>query len=237
MIALRAVIALALLVAGSFGLQKLVERPQSQLLGATITHGPPVHAIALTFDDGPNTRDTEAILTILRAHGAHATFFVNGIAVVAAPRTLQRMVADGNEVENHGWDHAHLEWMLARTQIDDQLARTDAAIARVTGRHTHFLRPPFGLRNRAVIDEARLRGYETVMWTGALAGDWDPIAPETIADRVLANARDGAILVMHDGDRGRGGDRRNVVAATDRIVARLQARGYRLLTLEALLHA
>ena len=47
MIALRAVVGLALLVAGFLGLQKLVERPQSQLLGATITQGPPVHAIAL----------------------------------------------------------------------------------------------------------------------------------------------------------------------------------------------
>jgi hypothetical protein len=43
--------------------------------------------------------------------------------------------------------------------------------------------------------------------------------------------------VMHDGDRGRGGDRRNVVAATERVVRELQARGYRLETLADLLHA
>jgi len=147
------------------------------------------------------------------------------------------MHAEGNEIENHGWDHGHLERLLTAAQIDAQLARTDDAIAGATGTHTHYLRPPFGLRNRAVIDEASKRGYLTVMWTGRLAGDWDPIAPATIAERVLANARDGAILVMHDGDRGRGGDRRNVVAATERVVRELQARGYRLETLADLLHA
>lgn len=234
---LRAAIAILLLASGFYTLYKLIERPQSQLLGATITHAAAVHSVALTYDDGPNRRDTEAIVAMLRARGAQATFFVNGIAAEAAPETLRRMAAGGNEIENHGWDHSHLEALLTRAAIDDQLARTDAAIARATGRHTHYLRPPFGLRNRAVIDEARTRGYETVMWTGELAGDWDPISPQTIAARVIASARDGAILVMHDGDRGRGGDRRNVVAASALVVSELQSRGYRLVTLDRLLHA
>jgi peptidoglycan/xylan/chitin deacetylase (PgdA/CDA1 family) len=235
---LRALAAAALLGLGSYYLYKLAELPQSQVLGPTITHGSTArHAVALTYDDGPNPPDTDGILTILRAHHAHATFFVNGIAAQTAPKTLKRMHAEGNEIENHGWDHGHLEALLTAAQIDAQLARTDDAIAGATGSHTHYLRPPFGLRDRAVIDEATKRGYATVMWTGHLAGDWDPIAPATIAERVLANARDGAILVMHDGDRGRGGDRRNVVAATERVVRELQARGYRLETLADLLHA
>ncbi len=235
---LRALVALALMGFGSYYLYKLVELPQSQVLGPTVTQGSEARrAVALTYDDGPSARDTDGILAILRAHHAHATFFVNGIAAETAPQTLVRMHADGNEIENHGWDHGHLEALLTTAQIDVQLARTDAAIARATGSHTRYLRPPFGLRNRAVIDEAEKRGYTTIMWTGHLAGDWDPIAPATIAERVLANARNGAILVMHDGDRGRGGDRRNVVAATESVVRELQARGFRLETLADLLHA
>ena len=237
MIALRAVLAAALLASGFYGLYKFVERPQSQLLGPTITQASGARTLALTYDDGPNPPDTDALLAVLRAHGAHATFFVNGIAVIAAPHTLRTMAADGNEIENHGWDHGHFEALLTRAQIDDQLARTDEAIARVTGRHTRYVRPPYGLRNRALIAQAKRRGYATVMWSGALVGDWEAISAHTIAERIIAQAHDGAILVLHDGDRGRGGDRRRVVAATEEILTVLQARGYRFETLERLLHA
>lgn len=237
MTALRVALAALLLVAGFYGLYKFIERPQSQFLGPTITRASGAHTLALTYDDGPNPPDTDALLAVLRAHHAHATFFVNGIAAIAAPHTLQTMAADDDEIENHGWDHGHLEALLTRAQIDDQLDRTDAAIARATGRHSQYVRPPYGLRDRALIDEARRRGYATVMWTGTLVGDWDPLPAHTIAERIISQARDGAILVMHDGDRGRGGDRRRVVAATEEILTVLQARGYRFVTLDRLLHA
>jgi peptidoglycan/xylan/chitin deacetylase (PgdA/CDA1 family) len=184
---LRALAAAALLGLGSYYLYKLAELPQSQVLGPTITHGSTArHAVALTYDDGPNPPDTDGILMILRAHHAHATFFVNGIAAQTAPQTLKRMHAEGNEIENHGWDHGHLEALLTAAQIDAQLARTDDAIAGATGSHTHYLRPPFGLRDRAVIDEAAKRGYATVMWTGALG--WG-LGPDRTRDDRRARAR------------------------------------------------
>ncbi|MCA9348917.1 polysaccharide deacetylase family protein, partial [Candidatus Saccharibacteria bacterium] len=34
--------------------------------------------VALTFDDGPNGRDTEMLLDVLKRHNVKATFFVVG---------------------------------------------------------------------------------------------------------------------------------------------------------------
>lgn len=61
---------------------------------------------ALTFDDGPHPSNTPKILDILAGAGAQATFFVTGTSV--HDRTyalLQRMVAEGHTLANHGYFH------------------------------------------------------------------------------------------------------------------------------------
>src|SRR5204862_5809514 len=64
-------------------------------------------AVALTFDDGPNGRCTEAVLDALAAHGAPASFFVLG-ANVAGGRNdelLARMVHEGHVIGIHSYSH------------------------------------------------------------------------------------------------------------------------------------
>jgi peptidoglycan/xylan/chitin deacetylase (PgdA/CDA1 family) len=56
-----------------------------------------------------------------------------------------------------------------------------------------------------------------------------------IASRVLRYVTDGAIIVLHDGNRGRAGDRRNTVIATKLIVTALRKEGYRFVTVPELL--
>jgi peptidoglycan/xylan/chitin deacetylase (PgdA/CDA1 family) len=53
-----------------------------------------------------------------------------------------------------------------------------------------------------------------------------------IVRRVLAGARPGAIVLLHDG----GGDRTQTIEALPRIVRALRARHYRLVTVPRLLH-
>jgi peptidoglycan/xylan/chitin deacetylase (PgdA/CDA1 family) len=106
------------------------------------------------------------------------------------------------------------------------------------------MRPPFGARDFAVIDEAKAEGYEVVMWSVPLPKDWEQPGDATIAERVVDKVEDGSIIVLHDGNRGLtcGGaiprsacDRGQDVAATRRIVEELRARGYRFVTIPQLL--
>src|SRR5439155_801464 len=82
--------------------------PTDELLRDVYVRGPgTLPAVALTFDDGPNGRCTEAVLDALAAHGAPATFFVLG-ANVAGGRNdelLARMVHEGHVIGIHSYSH------------------------------------------------------------------------------------------------------------------------------------
>ena len=61
--------------------------------------------MALTFDDGPHPEGTPAVLEVLAAAGARATFFLIGEQVERRPELAARIVADGHAVALHGYRH------------------------------------------------------------------------------------------------------------------------------------
>ncbi|HXW50375.1 MAG TPA: polysaccharide deacetylase family protein [Candidatus Acidoferrales bacterium] len=217
------------------GLWYFLENPASQMFGNTVTRVPLQQKIvALTYDDGPNPPYTNEIVTYLHQQHVLATFFVVGRAVAAHPEVVRMEVRDGNALGNHSWDHAHLVLETPR-HIRAELLMTDAAIVKATGVHTRLFRPPFGARDYYVINVARRMGYEVIMWSVPLSRDWQNPPPELILDRVLPYVRDGSIIVLHDGNRGRPGNRAATVAATKLIVKALEAQGYRFVTVPELL--
>ncbi|MBV8344482.1 MAG: polysaccharide deacetylase family protein [Candidatus Eremiobacteraeota bacterium] len=234
----------ALAAALMFAGYEIAESPGSQLFGKTLVSGPKnERVVALTFDDGPNPPYTGEILDVLRAERVHATFFVVGRAVQAYPALVRREAETGNAVGNHTWNHGHLV-LYDNVGLRRTLQRTDAAIFAATGRHTKIMRPPFGSRDWLVLDEVRRLGYTPVMWSVPLAKDWEDPPPRIIAARVLRYAGDGAIITLHDGNRGivcahthtpRLCDRSSDVEATRLIVDTLKRRGYRFVTIPELL--
>src|SRR5690606_11477594 len=108
----------------------------------------------LTLDDGPDPRWTPAILDLLAAHGARATFFVVGQAARQAPALTRRILAEGHRLGNHSYSHRHPWKMLpraARSEVRDGAA----AIADITGQAPVDFRPPHGRLRRCMLDEAR----------------------------------------------------------------------------------
>jgi len=206
---------------------------------------PTVREVALTYDDGPNPPYTDRILDVLQAERVPATFFVVGRAAAAYPETIRRIVRDGHTLGNHTWDHPHLI-VQTRTAVRHELERTDAAVAKITGRHTTLMRPPFGSRDFAVIGVAHKLGYHVVMWSVPLPRDWEQPGDATITRRVTENVVDGGIIVLHDGNRGilcgreprtprRTCDRSQDVAATREIIDTLRRRGFRFVTIPQLI--
>ncbi len=236
--AVRLALALALLAGGFFALYEAVEAPRSEAFAPVVSRGAG-HAVALTFDDGPTAGITDPLLSALERERVPATFFVVGRAARREPGLLRRMRADGDEIENHSDTHPHLNALLTRAALDAQIARADAAVYAATGAHTRFLRPPFGARDAAVIDAARRRGLRVVTWT-AMLDESTPLRAKPRAWYVDALARqvgDGAIVVLHDGDQGRGddGERAREAELAPALIAALRARGYRFVRLDALL--
>lgn len=248
--ALRSGLCAALLIIGlafgGFAAYEMLEAPGNQVFGKTLVAGAPsLREVALTFDDGPNPPYTDRILDVLHAEHVTATFFLVGRAVVAYPRTVRRIVRDGDVIGNHTWDHAHLI-IESPAAIRSELERTSTAIERVAGVRPQLMRPPFGARDFAVIAQAHALGYQVVMWSVPLPDDWEQPGDATIARRVIDDTSDGSIIVLHDGNRGivcRGNrriapqvcDREQEVGATRRIVDTLRARGYRFVTIPRLI--
>lgn len=242
---MRVAVVLALFGALVYEGYEVVESPSSQLFGKTLVSGPKnQRVVALTYDDGPNPPYTDELLSVLREEGVHATFFVVGRAVAAYPDVVRREVRDGDAIGNHTWSHEHLV-LDGQSGLRRTLERTDRAIFEAAGVHTRIMRPPFGDRDWLVLGEVRKLGYTPVMWSVPLANDWEYPPARVIAARVLRYTGDGAIIDLHDGNRGlvcarmraagRLCDRSADVTATRLIVEALKRRGYRFVTIPELL--
>src|SRR5204862_2174563 len=183
--------------------------PEGDLLRDVYLRGSPATpTVALTFDDGPNGRCTEAVLDALRDVGAPATFFVLGenVAREQDDALLARMVREGHTIGVHSETHG-VRPLFLRGSTAEELgaARTavDAALARagVLERPAITLfRPPFGFLTEAAAEAAREAGFHIVEWTVSVR-DWEAgRRPDQIADSILARARPGDVIVLHDGD-------------------------------------
>src|SRR6188472_1674850 len=75
------------------GLRELARSRTFQLFGRLVAEASPRERIvALTFDDGPGDRMVDSLVDELRAHGAHATFFVIGRELATSPDAGAKLV-------------------------------------------------------------------------------------------------------------------------------------------------
>lgn len=199
------------------------ERPQ--------TYRVPARTIALTFDDGPDPLWTPRILDVLRRHKAHGTFFVLGAQVVRNTGLTGRIVAEGHEIGVHTFTHPRVSALPVWLR-DLEHSTTQAAIAYATGRSTTLYRPPYSSVVEALdntdmptLRETGRQGDLTVL-NDLDSEDWRLPGVETILRHATPRGSSGAIVLMHDA----GGDRSQTVAALDRLIPRLQERGYRFTT-------
>lgn len=188
-----------------------------------------LHEIALTFDDGPHPIYTLQVLHILQEYGVKATFFCIGRQIPAYASIVQQVNRAGNLVADHTWDHFDMT-RLSVTSMQWELFRTADVIQQVTGVRPILFRPPYGSINTTVKDVSTQLGLTPIMWN-VDPSDWRLPGTDTIIQRVLANTGNGSVILMHDG----GGNRSQTVQALPQIIAGLQQRGFRFVTVEQLL--
>lgn len=184
--------------------------------------------IALTFDDGPNPYYTPQVLAILHQFGIKATFFDVGYLVADYPNIVRQEYNQENVVANHSWSHPDLTHFSAQA-IQSQLLSTTNIIQATIGVRPTFFRPPYGAFNNTVITQARNLHYTTVLWNGS-SSDWSLPGVNAIVSRTLHYARNGAILLLHDG----GGNRAQTLAALPIIIATLKNWGFKFVTIQQL---
>jgi peptidoglycan/xylan/chitin deacetylase (PgdA/CDA1 family) len=208
--------------------------PRTRIFGKSVATEPLAGAFALTFDDGPDPRQTPEISRLLAARGHRATFFVLGCAVRAHPEIAAQVVADGHALASHGDDHRLLAFASPR-EIRRQIASAEIAVQAAVGdAPARFFRPPHGVRSPWLTRVVQRCGYRVCAWDGSVFDTAEPGVDE-IANRVEQLLRNGAIILLHDGDgSGRGAARAQTVEALPMILDRAERRGLRSVKLSAL---
>ena len=177
--------------------------------------------IALTFDDGPNTVITPQVLDTLEENGAIGTFFL--IAQNITPESaemVRRAKAMGCGIENHSLTHGFMNQMTVE-QIRAEVQACTDRIVEITGEAPKFFRPPFIAVSQEMYDNIDL-----TFICGAGCEDWVPtVSTQERIDRVLANAEDGQIVLLHDMMWNQ-----NTADALKVIIPELKKRGFRFVT-------
>ena len=188
-----------------------------------VTNGPrerPV--VALTFDDGPSEYTPE-FLRVLREKGVPGTFFEIGQEMPGREDVMRQILAEGDEIGDHTMNHVEFPGY-------DQIAGAAARIAAYTHFKPCLFRPPGGGVNAGVIAGAGSLGMRTITWD-VDPQDWSLPGTGAIYSNIVGNARNGSIILMHDG----GGPRSETLAALPQVIDTLRARGFGFATVSGLL--
>ncbi len=185
------------------------------------TPAPSRGTVWLTFDDGPNPGETQAILETLAQYRIHAAFFVVGKRAARYLGLVSEERAAGMVIGNHTYDHP-------LTLINTSRARMAWEID--NGVSSHWFRPPGGFVNQTLREIVAAKGMQIVLWD-IDPWDWSQPGADVIAARVLSHAKPwwrrpsnpDVVVVLHDG----GGDRWQTVRALPRIIEEFQREGYR----------
>lgn len=154
-------------------------------------------AIYLSFDDGPDPQFTPALLDLLQANGAQASFFLIGQQVERHPQIVERMVAEGHRLGNHSYSHPMFNTLSAAEKLDE-IDRTDKLLERFDGCARHRFRPPRGAFSWPLtLLFARHRRNMTYWSYDSL--DYQQRPPVELVERMrLQPPGAGELILMHD---------------------------------------
>lgn len=178
--------------------------------------------VALTFDDGPDPTLTPKLLKILKKNHVHATFFEVGQSVSRYPKISRAVLAGGNELGNHSWNHPDFN-SIGTAKTVNQVMRTNRAIYAATGQLPQYVRPPYGNITAA---EGRAIEQPIIRWS-VDSRDWSYLNKQKDINSVMRATRNGSIVLMHD-------IHAPSVAAVPTIIHKLKAKGYHFVTVSQL---
>lgn len=149
--------------------------------------------IAFTFDDGPLDKTTNRLLDNLDTYNARVTFFILGSRVNRYSSTLIRAYEQGNQIGSHTYSHLNL-YKLNDGDILKEIVNTNNEVKNIIGEAPVLLRPPYGNTNSKI---KALGDMYTILWD-IDPEDWKYKDKDKIAENIVKNAHDGAIVLLHD---------------------------------------
>ena len=151
--------------------------------------------VSLMFNVYENAEVVEKIVDTLDENGAKATFFVGGCWADDNGETLNKIIASGHEIGNHGYfhkDHASLNYEKNREEI----YLTGVIVNALCGAEVKLFAPPSGSFSSDTLQAAYDLGYKVIMWSKDTI-DWRDKDKEKVFSRATKNLTGGDLILMH----------------------------------------
>lgn len=142
------------------------------------------HIVYLTFDDGPDSKNTPQILDILRNENVPATFYVVGKMVEANPDVLKRIFNEGHAIGNHSYNHDYDELYSSPWNFISQFQKTDDIIMAQIGVRPLIIRAPGGTYGAFNADY-----WEMIKSGGYVEHDWNVLTRDAESGGTTAAAQ------------------------------------------------
>ncbi|MGF7186938.1 putative sporulation protein (polysaccharide deacetylase family) [Desulfitispora alkaliphila] len=177
-------------------------------------------AVALTVNVDWGEENIPKMLDIFEKKDVKATFFLSGRWAEKHPELAAKIAEGGHEIGNHGHTHPHPDNLSIQQNIEE-IKNAEAAIKEATGVITELFAPAYGEKKPHVAKAAAQIGYKTIYWSLDTI-DWQNPKPQTIVERIVPRAFNGAIVLMHP--------KEPTVLALPEMIHKLKEQGYEFMT-------
>ncbi|MEJ7702985.1 MAG: polysaccharide deacetylase family protein [Geodermatophilaceae bacterium] len=177
--------------------------------------------VALTFDDGPDSRYTPEILALLERHHAVATFCMVGDQIRGNEALIREVAAAGMALCDHTRTHDLQLPGRPVEQIISEIVGAQRDLAAVAGAPVNYYRAPGGNWSPTVLEVAATHDMQPLGWS-VDTRDWTEPGVQAILDAVDRQLQPGGVILLHDG----GGNRDQTLAALEILLPRLVEQGY-----------
>lgn len=176
------------------------------------------NALALTFDDGPHSEHTPAVLDLLKQHGIKAAFFVIGRNATQYPALIRRIDQENHVLGGHSFSHHNFFDLFPARKMREELKQTAEAVEEVTGRRMRWFRPPYSVTNPTLSRALKQTGYLSIGWS-LKSRDTVVQEPEAVVNRILEKVQPGDMILFHD-------NRKVTAAVLALLIPALKERGF-----------
>ncbi len=185
--------------------------------------------VALSFDAAWGNEDTQEILSILKEHDLHVTFFMTGGWVESYPEDVKAILDAGHDLGNHSENHKNMS-ELSDEEKTEELMAVHRKVKELTGYDMFLFRPPYGDYDNGVINVAKDCEYYAIQWD-VDSLDWKNEGLENIIETVMnhKNLGNGSIILCHNGAE-------YTAQALETLITKLEEQGYEIVPISELIY-
>ena len=144
------------------------------------------------------TEYLDDMLKVIKNHDAKVTFFVGGSWAAKNKEYLDKMIADGHEIGNHGYFHKDHSKMGYEANLEE-IRPSVKILEMICGEKIKLFAPPSGAFCEDTLSACAQLDMRVIMWSRDTI-DWRDKDVNVIVNRATQNLKNGEFILMHPKD-------------------------------------